>query len=265
MNSVCLSCIIYTISSTPVENNRYTEIFVLWLAQLAKVNALRATDSLHITIDCATLDYCKKTYNSFDHLLQRLPNVVFHIEKAPSTLLEGMMWKFIPREYSQDILLYLDIDIYVLKPLHIITDQMELNKIYLMQEGNLTHPNYNEAFPEKIRATLTEYDPAFSAGKFAITSVQLRDVIFTEITKRCDYSSNYYCMEQNFFNCILYEIRHCGYLDMTIFREPVVIYNGHNYNSRYTVLYDCAGDPANGKMHIAKYIDLVVLGALSAF
>jgi hypothetical protein len=244
-----------------VENNRYIEIFILWLAQLAKVKALSPADSLHITIDCDTLSHCKKTYASFDYLIKYLPNVVFHIEKAPSTLLEGMMWKFIKHEYLQDIFMYFDIDIYVMKPLHIITDQMHPNKIYLMQEGNLTHPNYNEAFPESIRATLTEYHPAYSAGKFAITSENIRDIIFEQITKRCDYTSNYYCMEQNFFNCILYEIS-SDFLDIDVFVSPSIIYNGSNYDAKYTVLYDCAGDPANGKMHIAKYMDLIVMGAI---
>jgi len=261
MKTICVSCILYTVSTTNAENNRYTEIFILWLSKLIKIRALTPNDSLHITIDNTTFEYCKKNYACFNHLLRFIPNLHIHIEEQPSTILEGMMWKFIPRSYTQDVFLYLDIDIYVLKPLHCITDQMEDNKIYVMQEGNLTESNYNAAFSEEMRSKFTAYDPGFSSGKFAITSITIRNIIFEEIRKICDYSSNYYCLDQTFFNCIMYAIRSGGYLDMNILKMPLISYNGQEYSNN-TVLYDCAGDPANGKMHIMKFIDLIGLESI---
>ena len=263
MKTVCVSCILYTISTTPVENNRYIEIFILWLSKLIKIRALTPNDSLHITIDTTTFEYCKANYSCFDYLLKSLPNVVIHLQTQPTSLLNGMMWKFIPQMYTQDIFLYLDIDIYILKPLHFITDQMEENKIYVMQEGNLTESNYNAAFPEEMRSKFTAYDPGFSAGKFAITSLTIRNIIFEEIRKICDYSSNYYCMEQTFFNCVMYTIQHGGYLDRNLLKIPLISYNGQEYSNN-TVLYDCAGDPANGKMHIMKFIDLIGMESIGA-
>ena len=48
---------------------------------------------------------------------------------------------------------------------------------------------------------------------------------------------------------------------MNIIKMPLISYNGREYSNN-TVLYDCAGDPANGKMHIMKFIDLIGLESI---
>ena len=237
----------------------------MWLIQLLKVKALSDNDALQVTIDTRTLDYLKTNYASFPQLTKHLPNLKFFINEAPKTYLEGMMWRFIPTPYNQDIFLYLDIDVLVLKPLVNLTQSMKPNTFYVMKEGSMIDSNYNAAFPESIRIQFTQHDHGYNSGKFAITSQEIRDVLFKEIYSRCKFDSTYYTIDQPYFNCIMYEIRNTPILDTTLFNDPYISFNGQGYKRETTVLFDCAGEPANGKRHFIKYIDFMGLSVMNLF
>ena len=258
MNSICLSCILYTCDNVPVKENQYIQVFIIWLTQIVKINALQATDILHITVDQPTYDYMQSHYTSFKSLLKNINHALF-IEPSPKTNLEGWMWKFIPRDYSQDVYLYLDIDIFILKPLIHLVQHMKANQIYACCEGNMTHSNYNAAFPESVRTQFTMDDSGYSVGKFAITSIKMRDILFKEINKICDNTVTYYCPEQAFYNIIIYGMRDTSILNTSILRAPYISFNGYFYKKDKTILFDCAGEPGNGLKHIEKYIDILGL------
>jgi hypothetical protein len=229
----------------------------MWLTQLIKVNAMRPHDVLYSNIDDVTYNYCLENYLCFKAIILEINHVVF-IEKQPTTNMEGMMWRFIPRKYTQDVYMYLDIDILILKPLHHLTNKMVVNKMYVMQEGNLTHANYNAAFPESVRKTFTSRDPGYSSGKFACTCPTLRDMMFNEIQNR-SHPNDYYCPDQVIYNLVLYHIRDMPIMDTTVLQQPYVILNGVGYDKQKTILYDCAGEPGNGRLHFKKYIDVLAL------
>lgn len=258
METICLSCILYTCENVPVKENQYIQIFVIWLTQIVKINALQSNDILHITIDQPTYDYTHSHYTSFKSLLNKINHVIF-IEPSPKTNLEGWMWKFIPRDYSQHVYLYLDIDIFIIKPLIHLVQPMKLNQIYACCEGNMTNSNYNAAFPESVREQFTMKEPGYSVGKFAMTSVKMRDLFFKEINKICDNTVNYYCPEQAFYNVIIYGMRDTSILNTSVLHAPYISFNGHFYKKDKTVLFDCAGEPGNGLKHIEKYIDILGL------
>ena len=260
MNSICLSCILYTRENVSVKENQYIQVFIMWLTQIVKINALDATDILHITVDKPTFEYMLSNYTSFKSLLNKINHVIF-IEPSPKTNLEGWMWKFIPRDYSQDVYLYLDIDIFILKSLQQLVQPMKPNQIYACREGNMTNANYNAAFPESVLTQFTIKDPGYSVGKFAITSIRIRDIFFKEINKICDNNVTYYCPEQAFYNVIIYGMRNTSILNTDILCAPYISFNGYFYKKDKTILFDCAGEPGNGLKHIEKYID--VLGLLA--
>jgi hypothetical protein len=137
------------------------------------------------------------------------------------------------------------------------------NKVYVMKEGFMIDDNYNAAFPETTKAQFTKADRGYSSGKFAITSREVRDIIFKEIKDRCKFDTDYYTVDQPYFNCIIYELQKTPCLDTEVFVNPYVSFNGKGYNRETTVLYDCAGEPANGKKHFIKYIDLMGLFAMN--
>ena len=258
MNSICLSCILYTRHNVPVEQNQYIQVFIMWLTQIVKINALQANDILHITVDQLTYDYMQSHYTSFKILMSKINHALF-IEPSPKTNLEGWMWKFIPRDYSQDVYLYLDIDIFILKPLVHLVQNIQPNQIYACCEGNMTHPNYNAAFPESVRTQFTVDEPGYSVGKFAITSIKMRDLFFKEINKICDNTVHYYCPEQAFYNVIIYGMRDTAILNTSVLCAPYISFNGYFYKKDKTILFDCAGEPGNGLKHIEKYIDILGL------
>lgn len=265
MPSVCLSCIVYTLADKPVEDNQYIDIFVMWLIRLLKIKALSKDDALHVIIDEKTLNYVKSNYACFIQLTNQLPNLVFFTNQSPKTHLEGMMWKYITTPYTQDIYFYLDIDVLVLKPLENLTTHMKSNKIYVMKEGSMLEPNYNAAFPETTKAQFTNADRGYSAGKFAFTSREVRDIVFKELNTRCKFDTDYYTVDQPYFNCVAYELQKTPCLDTEVFVNPYVSFNGRGYDRESTVLFDCAGEPANGKKHIIKYIDFMGLSAMNLF
>ena len=265
MPSVCLSCIIYTLADKALEENQYIDIFVMWLIQLLKVKALSKDDALQVKTDKRTIDYIKSNYTCFPQLEKHLPNLTFFMNEPPKTYLEGMMWRFIPTPYTQDIFLYLDIDILVLKPLENLTKSMKPNTLYVMMEGSMKDSNYNAAFPEMVRSQFRDEEPGYNSGKFAVTSQGIRDIIFKEIYSRCKFDTNYYTIDQPYFNCVIYELQKKSYLDTELFKNPYVSFNGQGYNPTTTVLFDCAGEPANGRKHFIKYIDLMGFFAMKLF
>jgi hypothetical protein len=260
MNSICLSCILYTCENAQVAENQYIQVFVMWLTQIVKINALKSNDILHITIDQPTYDYMQSHYTSFKSLMNKINHIIF-IASSPKTNLEGWMWKFIPHDYSQDVYLYLDIDIFILKPLIQLVQHMKANQIYACSEGSMTNSNYNAAFPESVREQFTMKEPGYSVGKFAITSRKMRDLFFKEINRICDNTVNYYCPEQAFYNVVIYSMRNTLILNTIVLCAPYISLNGYLYRKDKTVLFDCAGEPGNGLKHIEKYID--VLGLLA--
>ena len=254
METICLSCILYTCENVPVKENQYIQIFVIWLTQIVKINALKSKDILHITIDQSTYDYMHSHYTSFKSLLKKINYIIF-IESSPKTNLEGWMWKFI----KISVYLYLDIDIFILKPLIQLVQYMKTNQIYACREGSMTNSNYNAAFPESVREQFTMKDPGYSVGKFAITSRKMRDLFFKEINSICDNTVNYYCPEQAFYNVVIYSMRNTLILNTNVLCAPYISLNGYLYRKDKTVLFDCAGEPGNGLKHIEKYIDILGL------
>lgn len=261
MSSVCLSCILYTLDDKIVDNNKYINIFMLWLNRLSKSNALGTNDIIQVNIDQKSFDYIKNRHVSYNHIINTIP-LKFFIEPSPKTHLEGMMWKYIIRPYTQDIYFYSDIDVLILKPLKTLTQDMEKNKIYVMKEGSMLDPNYSAAFPQSQQLAFKSSDSGYSAGKFVITSPEVRNIIFTEINSRCKYDTNYYTIDQPYFNTIIYELKNTPLLDTQIFSPPIVSFNGQHYNKDHTILFDLAGEPGNDSCHFIKYIDVMFLFGL---
>jgi len=184
---------------------------------------------------------------------------------SPKTHLEGMMMKYNSLDYTQDIYMYCDIDIVILKSLHNLIDQMEPNKFYVMAEGSLLTPDYNAAFSKEKQLTFIKQDTGYSAGKFVITSQKIRDIIFNEIRGRCNFDTTFYTIDQPYFNCIMYELRNTPLLNTELFNSSYISFNGQKYNRDITVLFDCAGEPADGKKHIIKYVDFTALSVMNFF
>ena len=160
--------------------------------------------------------------------------------------------------YKQDIYMYCDIDIIIVKSLHNLTEKMLMDHIYVCTEGFLKEENYSADFPSDF--IMDDTSAGLSSGKFAIYGKDIRDSLFTIINSLCKYESAYYTLEQPFFNhAILLRLPDTVSLDVEVLNSPFVSFNGDEYKKGITVMFDCAGEPGNGKLHYDFMIDVLCL------
>jgi hypothetical protein len=248
MPSLCLSCIIYTIKDKQVEENKYVQIFLIWLSQIIKAGGLDKDDILHMYIDKITLTYLFSN-SIFGSLLKKaaFATMILGIP-PPKTHLEGMMWKYNISDYTQTIYMYLDIDILVIKPLKELIELVVPNSICVCIEGYMSNSDYGADIPSEIEEGMN----GFSAGKFMVYGKDLRDCFFKKIQAFCNYDKIYYTVDQPFFNRAILDMEN---IDVDVLVEPYVSFE---YNKK-TVLLDCAGEPGNGNVHYTKILDVLCL------
>jgi hypothetical protein len=260
--SVCLYTILFTIKDRKPSENEYVKMFVLWISQLLSTNALGPNDALRIYIDIETFNYLKTTI-SFEELCTSFPfKLNFILLQPPPTLYEGCCWKYIfdPASYTQDVLLYCDIDIYISSPLGPLFKDIKETMLYVHPEGSITNLNYGAHFSEK-ELMLFSNAPGLSAGKFAIGGKAVAERFFS-LMKECITKHRpetpYYTLEQPLFNYIIYSYIHPSSINFELFQSSISI-NLNNYNKEKSVFLDCMGDPGNGAFHLEKFIHIMSL------
>ena len=263
MPSVCIRTILFTPIGKSEAENKYIEIYMLWLSQVIKRAELTSDDVIELCIDPVTLNKLK-TYG-FEHLHTGLTcKMIIITLPQPSTLTEGCMWKYLIIDYTQDIFFYCDIDIFILKPIHHLIDTMKENTIYAHAEAFLldkdTGTNYSADFPPSTLEVLPEKSLGYSAGKFFIYGKTMRNNFFEYI--QILYSkqpTEYLMLEQPFYNRALYELNSEFTLNISLLTQTTICINNHNYNKDTTILYDFCGMPGDNTLHLTKAIYIISL------
>jgi hypothetical protein len=264
--SIAVSCILFTLTDADPATNKYCTIFLMWLSQLIRDGGLRKDDGLYITVDIRTFEYLNE-HRCFGSLLAALP-CPFHILQKipPATLLEGMLWKYDVPDYTQDVFMYCDIDILVVKDLHLLLqverEYPELPLLILHHEDSITKAEYGGVLLAEQMIVYPEYHPGFSAGKFIIVGKEFCREFCSDI-KAFALSwtgESFYTVEQPFFNKIIYSIEK-GTVDVddSAFSSAHVSMNGYDYEADTTILLDCMGEPGNGDAHLKKILDYFTL------
>ncbi len=242
--------ILFTLLGKDASENKYVEVFLLWLSQLIKSADLGQQDTLEIICDQPTIQYMQKT--PFPQLMGVLScKKNFYQLPQPRTLLEGCMWKYMPFEYSEDIFFYCDIDILIIKPLVLLFKDMSQNTLFAHIEGTLVNPNYNSDFP---KGSFSPEENGYSAGKFIITGKELRNRFFTYIQTlhRQNPDAPYFCLEQPFYNRAIYDLKGTYALNMSLFNDETVCKNNSGYSKQKCILFDCNGIPGDDVRHLRK-------------
>lgn len=258
MKSICLSCLLFTLKDKEVKDNLYLEIFYVWLAKVIQSGGLRQDDTIHLIIDKRTMNYLENTENALSIILDKLPCPLrVTTVEPPSTVLEGMMYRYNIIDYSQDIFIYCDIDILLSNSLHSLTDRLNDNTFYFCKEGHLYDENYSAGFSDTVK---NKNCPGFSSGKFIITGKELYNSFFTTINTICDYSTDYYTKDQPFFNKAIYMIPlDTTSVDVNLLTEYVSFNGNDEYDKNKTIFNDMAGDVANGETHLKKIMTAISL------
>ena len=252
--SFCVYTILYTLEDKKPEENDYVQMFLLWLGQFIKV---KAAESIVILIDSRTLEYLDTTV--FTVLCEKLQyNLSILQFPIPKSHLEGMKMKYTVFDYEEEYLMYLDLDILVLKPLMgLIGDTGK--DIYIDAEGSVEEHGYLDAFNEKEKGDLIQNGVKYgiSAGKFIIRNKEKGKVLFSEIHKFIanNPGTTYYSVEQPIFNRVLLCMG--SYVDAAIIDPKYISANFHNMSDD-TILLDFYGNPGDGRNHLYKMIGGVV-------
>lgn len=247
MKTLFLNCVLFTLKNQEVRENNYLLIFYTWLSKLVQNGGLGRDDFLMISIDERTLEYIKTTPKCLTYLLSQLkcPHA-FKIFPAPETLSDGVKFRYEPHDFKQDVFMYLDIDVLVMKPLSLITSQTTPAKLYVCTEGTLRDPNYGA----DMSAT---DDPGYTSAVFMATAPWVQEVLFRRVHE-VYRNAGYYTLDQPFFNRAGYQMPHDNKL-LTRHHS----FNGHGYSKEHTVLFNCGGEPGKGDIHYEKIQEVCCL------
>ena len=251
-SSICVYTILYTLEDKKPEENEYVHMFLLWLAQFIKVKTAK---SIVVLIDTRTTEYLDNTV--FGVLCEKLQcNLSILQFPVPKTHLDGMKMKYTNFDYDEEYLMYLDIDILVLKPLIGLIEDTGKD-IYVDAENPIEEHGYLDAFNEEEKNSIINIGIKFglSDGKFIIGNKEKRSILFQEIHRFIaeNPGTTYYSVEQPIFNRVLL----CMDLDMSPLNNKYISPNFHNMSDDM-ILLDLCGEPGNGRMHLYKMIGGVV-------
>lgn len=259
---------IFTVEGRAPEQNRYLDMLLLWLSQIIKGNLVTSDDLISCIMDDVSFQHMQRM-PFLSRLVRRIPCPMRWITyPQPKTLQEGLAMRFkIPLTYTQDILMYTDVDVVPLAPYSRITDTMAPNTIYVHKEGQLKlSPYYNHSFPKNILDAYPTGAAGFSSGKFAIYGKQLATYFLGAVRYLILQSPTYkeeVTTDQPYFNQALYtyllSLPTPYKVDTKHFAPSTLSSNGHNLTST-TVLVDCMGDETgNGPLHWNKVIQFYTL------
>jgi hypothetical protein len=263
--SLCLDCILFTVKGANVKENKYIDIFIMWLSLFIKNSGFGASDLLHIKIDSETFETIKSklAFSTLINSNKAFP-IRFLVFQQPENVLDGMMMRFMKFNYTQDIYMYCDIDILILKPLSLLCKNLPINTICVHSEGLLTDTNYGSAFSKEEISRLPPNSLGFSSGKFMIYGKELYSEFLDTICHlKSKNSDTYYTLDQPFYNKALYLLNKEKY-NTSLLDATQISPNGHFY-TKDCVLLDAMGVPGDGNFHFDKILNFYILIQMNLF
>jgi len=259
--SICVDCVLFTLKDVHVPDNKYVSIFYIWFSVLCKTAELDKNDLLNIKMDTRTYEYLS-TEKLFTELLKNTTFQKQIIEcPPPSTLKEGAMLRYTNFNHTQDIYMYCDIDVLILKSLHHLTENMIPNTIYLQAEGRLSNSNYGAAFTKDDLAAFSTETSGFSSGKFFIYGKDLYDHFTSLVIKLCEASSDEcYTLDQPYLNKAIYMLKPEKYtINFDLLNPTLISINIVDYSYHTTCFLDAMGIPGEGSFHLQKMVRFYVM------
>jgi hypothetical protein len=247
MKTLFLNCVLFTLADQEVAENKYIPIFRTWLSKLIQNGGLSRDDFLLISIDERTMQHLTTNSGILGTLLSYLNcPYAFKIFPAPATLLDGMKIRYTPHEFKQDVYMYMDIDILVLKSMRPMLERTMPYQLYVCTEGTLKDENYGADMSASD-------DPGYTSGIFMATAPYVQELLFRKVLE-IYADKSYYTQDQPYYNKAVYSIKHNN-----ILLTPLTSFNGHGYDRDITVFFNCGGEPGRGKIHYDKIHEIICL------
>lgn len=276
---------LFTLKNKNVKNNKYIDMYYIWLNNIIKYGKLQDSDYCITLVDNVTFKAISEN-RILLLLLSKFDNNYIIVYDQPTTIKEGIM-----KRYDIDELLkitknieelnpqyiHLDIDVLVVDNIRkLFTNINNLNKTTL----NLTAYNNWEFLNEMFYGELaTEEDieiiksrniklPGFSAGIFGWSnSVGIKEYFNFIKNKEINTNKELYTVEQPFFNAAIfnYFFKEPGIFNFNILDKNKIKINillDKNMildESNEIVLIDMCGEPGDDTLHWNKIFTQLIL------
>jgi len=249
--TICVDCLLFTLNGKSVNENKYIQIFYYWLSLFNKNSGLTINDFLNIKMDTLTYEHIKNDFLFVSIIKQLKCSCNIILFNPPNSLLEGMIMRYTKINYNQDIYMYCDIDVLIIKSLKML--ELSEDVIYTHPEGYITDDNYGAAFTKEELSFLPLNTLGFSSGKFLINCKKLYNELMDMIHELyISNKSEFYTLDQPLFNKAVFNINKYKVIPWTI------CCNGNNFTND-AILLDCMGIPGDGDFHLDKIYKFYIM------
>ncbi len=251
--------IVYTLLFTLVgklpKENRYIDMFYIWLSFLLKNGGLTKDDRINVLVDQPTIDYFNED-GIFSHLLGIVHCPInFILINQPNNLSEGITSRYTTK-YIDTTALFLDLDILVMNPIRPSIPDLEPDEIAVIPEGQMEHGLYcGDLLPVEI----TQEMCGFTAGCFAFNPGTRIEEFFAIVSKEClDMAATpKYTIDQPFFNkwiCLMIR-RDVLPIKVRILDDSII--DNNSYQKTSATFMNYAGDPGVDISHFKKLLTII--------
>ena len=243
--------LLFTLIGKDPANNKYVDMFFIWITYLARNARLEQSDKIAVLIDDPTCKYLE-SMEGFQALSSKLPfSILFSTIPQPDTITKGILTRFnySNKMFNQTIHLFLDLDVLVVRPIRYLFEQLPENTIILFPEGIMSEKNYGGHFIQDDSMN------GFSAGYFAFTKGEDIANLFTSIQDDClkNEKDPFYTIDQPFFNLHIYKRIKENIGNFNIFTLPKQYLETNSATIRKETLFmNYCGDVGIGSSHLQK-------------
>lgn len=256
--------VLFTLLGKDPAENRYVEMFYVWVSHLIKNAGLDEKDKICVLIDKPTLDFMNNERH-LGNILKKCRGVTeYWIVPQPIKISQGMALRYSIDEYPtlcSECSLYIDIDVLVVAPLKAVREVCN-DTIMAIVEGFKDNEDYGGKVLPKDEAA--EGYPGFTSAIFAFSAGEYVKQFMRNVKGGClAQDPPFYTVDQPFFNKYVYEDFVYKNKELFILPREYVEVNTME-PSASAVFVNYSGDPGNGQKHVAKLIVRLCMNILTA-
>lgn len=275
-NSVIIFTNLFTLKNKDVKENKYIDMYYIWLHNIIKYGKLKDNDTVLTFIDSVTFEYLKQSI-SFNTLSSIIKNFKVILYEQPENIKEGILQRYYVDKIFEVVkvndafYIHLDIDVLVIQDIRsLFKDEIQNNKttLYLKTEEKLLGSNYyGELITEDEKEMLFNRGmldmPGFSAGIYGWKgSSRIKEYFDFILDAANKNTKDLYTVEQPFFNAAIFQyfFKKLGVFNFVIWDDSNVGHNRFSNQVASTVtLLNFCGIPGDDSFHWHKiFIELLM-------
>lgn len=246
--------VLFTLDGKNPADNRYVEMFYIWLSHVLKNGGLGTGDKICILIDKPTIDFLNTEFNIGFIINTSVIPIEFYAVKSPQKISEGMSFRYSLDEYPMicnECSLYIDLDVIVVSPLQVIRE-VSNDTIMAVVEGYIENDDYGgKVLPTHLKNN--EY-PGFTSAIFAFSVGEEVKSFMRKVKNACLMQDPpFYTVDQPFFNKYIYE-ELLNKKRLLYILPKTYVTNNTMIPSETAIFKNYSGSPGNGSKHVVKLI-----------